>query len=63
MRKEWLWASIVAVLLSACTTAITKQQAPPQPYLGPMVEIGGVEPQYEPYNPNNMQDYKINGAT
>lgn len=63
MRKEWLWASIVAVLLSACTTAITKQQAPPQPYLGPVVEIGGVEPQYEPYNPNNMQDYKINGAT
>ncbi|MGQ8773130.1 endolytic peptidoglycan transglycosylase RlpA [Serratia sp. NA_112.1] len=64
MRKEWLWVGVVAVLLSACTAPTTEQQAPPQqPYNGPVVEIGGVEPQYEPYNPNNMQDYKVNGNT
>ena len=54
MRKEWLWIGVAAVLLSACTAPTTEQQAPPQPYNGPVVEIGGVEPQYEPYNPNNM---------
>lgn len=64
MRKEWLWVGVVAVLLSACTAPTTEQQAPPQqPYNGPVVEIGGVEPQYEPYNPNNLQDYKVNGDT
>lgn len=63
MRKEWLWIGVAAVLLSACTAPTTEQQAPPQPYNGPVVEIGGVEPQYEPYNPNNMQDYKVNGDT
>jgi rare lipoprotein A len=64
MRKEWLWVGVVAVLLSACTAPTSEQQAPPQqPYNGPVVEIGGVEPQYEPYNPNNMQDYKVNGDT
>jgi rare lipoprotein A len=56
MRKEWLWIGVAAVLLSACTAPTTEQQAPQQPYNGPVVEIGGVEPQYEPYNPNNMQD-------
>ena len=46
MRKEWLWVGVVAVLLSACTAPTTEQQAPPQqPYNGPVVEIGGVEPQ------------------
>ncbi|MGP2670935.1 endolytic peptidoglycan transglycosylase RlpA [Serratia marcescens] len=63
MRKEWLWIGVAAVLLSACTAPTTEQQAPQQPYNGPVVEIGGVEPQYEPYNPNNMQDYKVNGDT
>lgn len=42
MHKEWLWASIVAVLLSACTATITKQQAPLSPYLRLVVEIGNV---------------------
>ena len=64
MRKEWLWVGVVAVLLSACTSPTTEQQAPPQqPYNGPVVEIGGVEPQYEPYNPGTLQDYKVNGDT
>lgn len=63
MHKVWLWVGIVAVLLSACTTPTTEQQVQPQPYNGPVVEIGGVEPHYEPYNPNNMQDYKVNNDT
>lgn len=67
MRKEWLWvgAVAVAVLLSACTTTQEETQAPPQqqPYNGPVTEIGGVEPHYEPYNPGTLQDYKVNGDT
>ncbi len=65
MRKEWLWvgAVAVAVLLSACTTTTEETQAPPQPYNGPVTEIGGVEPHYEPYNPGTMQDYTVNGDT
>lgn len=43
MRKEWLWIGVAAVLLSACTAPTTEQQAPQQPYNGPVVEIGGVE--------------------
>lgn len=63
MHKLWLGVGVVAVLLSACTTPITEQQVPPQPYNGPVVEIDGVEPQYEPYNLDNMQDYQVNGET
>lgn len=66
MRKEWLWvgAVAVAVLLSACTTTTEETPAPQQqPYSGPVTEIGGVEPRYEPYNPTTMQDYKVNGDT
>lgn len=66
MRKAWLsvGAVAVAVLLSACTTTTEETQAPPQqPYNGPVTEIGGVEPHYEPYNPGTLQDYKVNGDT
>lgn len=66
MRKEWLWVGAVAitVLLSACTTTQEQPPAPQQQtYSGPVTEIGGVEPRYEPYNPGTLQDYKANGAT
>ncbi|WON76108.1 endolytic peptidoglycan transglycosylase RlpA [Serratia sp. UGAL515B_01] len=67
MRKQWLWVSAVtvAVLLSACTTTMEETQAPApqQPYNGPVTEIGGAEPRYEPYNPSAMQDYQANGNT
>ncbi|VTR23575.1 Rare lipoprotein A precursor [Serratia fonticola] len=66
MRKEWLWVGAVAaaVLLSACTTTTEETQAPvQQAYNGPVTEIGGVEPHYEPYNPGTLQDYKVNGDT
>ncbi|CAM3545234.1 MULTISPECIES: endolytic peptidoglycan transglycosylase RlpA [Yersinia] len=64
MRKEWLWIGVVSVLLSACTT---ENQAPieqtQQTYNGPIEEIGGAEPRYEPFNPNFNQDYKVNGKS
>ncbi|MFC0229590.1 endolytic peptidoglycan transglycosylase RlpA [Serratia aquatilis] len=65
MRKEWLWvgAMAMAVLLSACTTTMEETPAPQQPYNGPVTEIGGAEPRYEPYNPRALQDYEVNGNT
>lgn len=66
MRKEWLWIGAVAVtvLLSGCITTTEEIQAPPpQPYSGPVTEIGGVEPRYEPYNLGALQDYSMNGNT
>jgi len=64
MRKNLLWIGVLSLVLSACTTTDNVQQAPPQaPYNGPVVDIPGVQPQYEPYNPNNSQDYKVNGET
>lgn len=65
MRKEWHWIGVVGLLLTACTpTTETPQQQPPaQVYNGPVKEISGVEPRYEPYNPSTNQDYKLNGQT
>lgn len=66
MRKAWFWigAVTVVVLLSACSTTTEEMQVPPpQSYDGPVVEISGVEPRYEPYNQSTLQDYEINGDT
>ncbi|MFI8415351.1 endolytic peptidoglycan transglycosylase RlpA [Serratia sp. NPDC078593] len=66
MRKQWLWISAVtiAALLSGCTIPTAEQPTAQQPpYNGPIVEIAGVEPQYEAYNPGTSQDYKVNGDT
>lgn len=64
MRKEWHWIGVIGLLLTACTpTTETPQQPPAQVYNGPVKEISGVEPRYEPFNPNNNQDYKLNGQT
>ena len=64
MRKDWLWIGLATAMLAACTTT-EQQQAPvtqQQPaYNGPVVEIGGVEPRYEPLNPAANQDYRANG--
>ena len=64
MRKDWLWIGVASLLLAACST--NDQQAPissqqPAAYNGPVVEIGGVEPRYEPVNPATSQDYSVNG--
>ncbi|WP_342755064.1 endolytic peptidoglycan transglycosylase RlpA [Pantoea sp. MBD-2R] len=64
MRKDWLWIGLATAMLAACNTT-EQQQAPvtqQQPaYNGPVVEIGGVEPRYEPLNPGANQDYRANG--
>ena len=52
MRKEWLGVALASLVLAACTTPEPQNTAPPQPaYNGPVVEIPGVEPRYEPINP------------
>lgn len=65
MRKDWLGIALASALLTACSTD-NDQQAPvtqQQPaYNGPVVEIGGAEPQYEPVNPATAQDYTVNGT-
>lgn len=65
MRKDWLWIGLASVLLAACATDEQQQApAPQQPaYNGPVVEIGGAEPRYEPQNPGTSQDYTVNGKT
>ncbi|MFS2223604.1 endolytic peptidoglycan transglycosylase RlpA [Pantoea sp. B65] len=64
MRKDWLWIGAASLLLVACTTTEQQPTAPPQPaYNGPVVEIGGVEPRYEPINPRANQDYSVNGKS
>ncbi|QII39280.1 endolytic peptidoglycan transglycosylase RlpA [Rouxiella badensis] len=63
MRKEWVGAIIAGLLLSACSSPDNQpQQAAPEPaYNGPVVEIGGAYPVYEPLNANANNDYSANG--
>ncbi|MGM3174873.1 endolytic peptidoglycan transglycosylase RlpA [Dickeya lacustris] len=65
MRKDWVWIGAIGLMLAGCST--TEQPSSPAPqtaaYNGPVEEIGGVEPRYEPYNQANMQDYSMNGKT
>lgn len=66
MRKKWHWTVVVAVsvLVSACSGTKTIQVPAPSPtptHNGSVVEIGGVEPRYEAYNPVAMEDYAANG--
>lgn len=65
MRKDWVWIGAIGLALAGC--AVTEQPQSPSPqataYNGPVEEIGGAEPRYEPYKPANMQDYSMNGKT
>lgn len=63
MRKDWLGVALASLVLAACSTPESQNNtAPPQPaYNGPVVEIPGVEPRYEPINPSTSQDYSVNG--
>lgn len=65
MRKDWLWIALASSVLAACTTDTVQQTPAPQQqvYNGPVVEIGGAEPRYEPINPGTSQDYSVNGKT
>lgn len=63
MRKDWPGVALASLILAACSTQQQQSHtAPPQPaYHGPVVEIPGVEPRYEPINPSTSQDYSVNG--
>ena len=64
MRKEWLGISLASLILAACSSEQSQQNytAPPLPaYNGPVVEIPGIEPKYEPRNTTANNDYSVNG--
>ncbi|EMV7410636.1 endolytic peptidoglycan transglycosylase RlpA [Enterobacter soli] len=68
MRKQWLGICIAASLLAACSSDDGQQQAtvaPPQPAVcnGPIVEISGADPSYEPLNATANQDYQRDGKS
>lgn len=67
MRKQWLGICIAASLLAACTNDGQQQAtvAPPQPAVcnGPIVEISGADPVYEPLNASANQDYERDGKS
>lgn len=68
MRKQWLGICIAASLLAACTSDDGQQQAtvaPPQPAVcnGPIVEISGADPIYEPLKATANQDYQRDGKS
>lgn len=65
MRKEWLGISLASLILAACSSEQSQQNytAPPLPaYNGPVVEIPGIEPKYEPRNVTANNDYSVNGV-
>lgn len=67
-QKRWAGVCIAAALLAACSSNDDSQQPvnqPPQPVVcnGPVVEISGAEPRYEPLNPSANQDYQNNGKS
>lgn len=65
MRKQWPGVCIAVALLAACTSDDGQQQTvvAPQPAVcnGPIVEISGAEPRYEPLNATANQDYQRDG--
>lgn len=66
MRKQWLVICITAGLLSACTgneSEQSQQQVAPQPAVcnGPVVEISGAEPRFEPFHATANQNYQRDG--
>lgn len=67
MRKQWLGICIAAGMLAACTSDDGQQQtvSVPQPAVcnGPIVEIGGAEPRFEPLNATANQDYQRDGKS
>ncbi|MEX3018911.1 endolytic peptidoglycan transglycosylase RlpA [Kluyvera sp. STS39-E] len=65
MRKQWLGICIAAGLLAACSSDDVQQQtvSAPQPAVcnGPVVEISGADPRFEPLNATANQDYERDG--
>ncbi|EJF31810.1 MULTISPECIES: endolytic peptidoglycan transglycosylase RlpA [Enterobacteriaceae] len=67
-QKRWAGVCIAAALLAACSSNDESQQPvnqAPQPAVcnGPVVEISGAEPRYEPLNTSVNQDYQNNGKS
>ncbi|HBU6572467.1 endolytic peptidoglycan transglycosylase RlpA [Citrobacter amalonaticus] len=69
MRKQLPGVCVVAgiMLLAACTSDDGQQQntVAPQPAVcnGPVVEISGADPRFEPLNPSANQDYQRDGKS
>lgn len=65
MRKNWLGIVALSLVVSGCSTETEQVRPTPAPtvYHGPVEEIGGAEPRYEPFNPSTMQDYTVNGRS
>ncbi len=68
MRKQWSGICIAVSLLAACTSDDGQQQAtvaPPQPAVcnGPVVEISGADPRFEPLSATANQDYERDGKS
>lgn len=67
MRKQWLGICIAAGMLAACTSDDGQQQtvSVPQPAVcnGPIVEISGADPRFEPLNATANQDYQRDGIS
>lgn len=68
MRKQWLGICIAVSLLAACTSDDGQQQAtvaPAQPAVcnGPIVEISGADPRFEPLSATANQDYERDGKS
>ncbi|PHM25194.1 endolytic peptidoglycan transglycosylase RlpA [Xenorhabdus ehlersii] len=61
MRQQWLILSIVAVLISGCTTTGSDRTTSLPPV--PTRDVLGAEPQYEPYHPSANRDYQRDGQT
>lgn len=67
MRKQWLGICIAAGMLAACSNDDGQQQVAvaPQPAVcnGPIVEISGADPRFDPLNPTANQDYQRDGKS
>jgi len=68
MRKQWSGICIAVSLLAACTSDDGQQQATvaqPQPAVcnGPVVEISGADPRFEPLSATANQDYERDGKS
>jgi rare lipoprotein A len=67
MRKLWIGVCIAAGVLAGCTSDDGQQQTvtTPQPAVcnGPVTEIGGADPRFEPLNATANQDYERDGKS
>ncbi len=68
MVKHWPGIFVAAAILAGCSSGGDEQpqvNQQPQPAVcnGPVVEISGAEPRYEPLNPSVNQDYENNGKS